>query len=479
MTDTATTKSRTSTSSLREWIESLDNRDLPVLDNTIQGLCSTTADHDASASDLARVVLGDASLTSDVIRTANSAYYNPGGQTISTVSRGVVLLGFETVRSIGLSLAVIDTLVRGATRERVHRVFAESIHAAIQARLIAEHTGDPSPEEVFIASLLFRVGELAFWCFADNDTAHALEAALQAGEGSELAIQRETIGFSLRELSRELAREWRLGELLSDALAPGRSRNPRSGAARSAHRVVEHLAASQRAEAIAELRDAAHCGDEAAEELLRKADEALPELANALGVQLERHSGAEAASATPREEPAAVREPAPMLQLRVLREMSATVRESSDLQPLFDLTAEGVYRGLALDRCVVAVLGRDRRSLRVRSAIGDGGALRALVEKLTLDTPACRGLLRTIADGSVTWGGREENAAASPALPVEAQTELGPEWLLGPIKAAGRPVGLILADRYPDSRPVDREVFDGFCHFVEQTAMCIGHLAGR
>jgi HD-like signal output (HDOD) protein len=103
---------------------------------------------------------------------------------------------------------------------------ARCFHAAVHARHAASVRGDPSPEEVFIATLLSRIGELAFWCFS-GETGQELDQALRKGKTPEKA-ESEVLGFRLRSLTQLLAREWALPGLVISACAD----NPRPTAAK-------------------------------------------------------------------------------------------------------------------------------------------------------------------------------------------------------------------------------------------------------
>ncbi|KAB7627504.1 HDOD domain-containing protein [Alkalilimnicola sp. S0819] len=157
--------------SLARWMHRLNERDMPVLNNTVQQLCNISTDTGASANDLAAVVLRDASMTSGVLRIANSAHYNRSGREINTISRAVVMLGFDTVRGIGLSQILIDTFLNGEARSHLVGLMRQSVYAAVQAKLIAQQAGDEAPEEIFIAALLYRLGEIAFWAYAGDQEA--------------------------------------------------------------------------------------------------------------------------------------------------------------------------------------------------------------------------------------------------------------------------------------------------------------------
>lgn len=213
-------------SDLSEWIARIRGCDMPVFARTVDALRRIIGDERASASALAQVILKDASMTTKVLRLANSAYFNQAHQGISTVSRAIVVLGFDPVAQLALSVALIDVLLSGSVRSRVNLEMARSFHAAVQARWVIQRRGEQEGEKVFIAALLSRVGEMAFWCFG-GERAQALERCMKQGQLREEEAQQVVLGFSLRHLSAGLVREWKLGSLAAAAIeGDARSHGP-------------------------------------------------------------------------------------------------------------------------------------------------------------------------------------------------------------------------------------------------------------
>ncbi len=195
---------------LQSWIECLNEAELPALAVVVQDLHQMAQTDKSSVQQLAAVLLRDASLTSKVLKVANSVYYNPSQEPIRTISRAIVLIGFENVRLIGLSVSLIDNLLTRTSREQLPALLARSFHAAVQARNIAGYLLARSQEEVFIAALLHNLGELAFWG-CGGELASLLA---QPGVEEEQAVL-EVLGTSFRQLTQDLVRSWSLGELAS------------------------------------------------------------------------------------------------------------------------------------------------------------------------------------------------------------------------------------------------------------------------
>ena len=62
---------------LEAWLVRLENEGVVVLSGLIAELNKLTSSEDTSANQLAEVILKDASLTTQVLRVANTVHFNP------------------------------------------------------------------------------------------------------------------------------------------------------------------------------------------------------------------------------------------------------------------------------------------------------------------------------------------------------------------------------------------------------------------
>ncbi|WP_435103255.1 HDOD domain-containing protein [Arhodomonas sp. AD133] len=472
---------RTGDSSLQRWVDQLSEQDMPVLGDTVRRLHSAATDRSTSAPDLARIVLRDAAMTSGVIKAVNTVYYNSASRRITTISRAVVILGFETVRTIGTSVAVIETFLRAGARRKLLELMHESVFAAVYAKAIARCTGDPEPEEVFIAALLYRLGPMAFWCYADDTQAQRMESALDAGDKPRNDIEREILGFSLNNLTRSLTRRWKLGEVVQETLDSNPNRpTGRAGTVHLGHRVEravrEHGWDSTAVQRLTR-EIAAHTGA-TPEDITRLLDETRSEV----------HRAAEAFGLIPANpDPCAPAQPAsstgpsqpcPELQLRILRELSQLLQDNPDLQSVLDMVLEGIYRGVGMDRTLVAVLSRDRRHLSVRYTLGDSGELQRGFG-FELDAPDYAIVRHTLARQHPLWTARLGEAHRRKWLTQAVRTSLGADFFLGPLVVQGKDIGVLYADRRTSATPLDDVSFDGFCHFCEQANLALEFVMAR
>ena len=199
---------------LQAWVERLNEAELPALAVVVKDLLHLTQYHGSSVQQLADVLLRDASLTSKVLRIANSVYYNPTQENIRTISRAIVLVGFDNVRDIRLSVSLIDGLLGSAPRDQLQEILARSFHGAVQARNMAGYVLTHHQEELFVAGLLYHLGELAFWGCGGDQVEYLANLLDQDGVKVDEAVQ-QVLGTSFRQLTQGLVKNWNLGDIFA------------------------------------------------------------------------------------------------------------------------------------------------------------------------------------------------------------------------------------------------------------------------
>ncbi len=201
---------------LREWVDRLGKEEIPTFAQTARRMAAISCDHDSNANDLAKVILQDSAMTTRVLRMVNSAFYNPTGRKLDTVSYAIVILGFEKVRNLALTVSMMESTINSNMMDHVKKEMACAYHAAIQAQKLAEKIGLDDTENIYIAALLHRLGQLMFWCFP-YEHRDQLENLSDDPEAYE-KVERELLGFRLKSLTDSLITEWSLSPLLHDTL---------------------------------------------------------------------------------------------------------------------------------------------------------------------------------------------------------------------------------------------------------------------
>jgi HD-like signal output (HDOD) protein len=188
-------------------------RQLPALPAIVTKLISVVNSPDSSAEDAARLIERDPSLTSKVLRLANSAFYGMP-RSISSVSGAVVVLGFNTLKSLALGASVIKLFPHDSSRAAFDRVrfWKHSIVCAMVARNIAQaqmHVSFMDPQSAFCAGIIHDLGKLIFELFTPEDYARVCLHSRQKGI-SLVDAETELLGINHAELGHILADKWAL-----------------------------------------------------------------------------------------------------------------------------------------------------------------------------------------------------------------------------------------------------------------------------
>ena len=122
-----------------------------------------TLDLEGNSIELARTILKDLGLTSQVLRVANSALYNRSGRPILSVAHAIMLLGWDTVRSLVSTVRFIEHFADRSPG--VRELMLLSVLAAVQSRDIAASVGYPQPEEAYTCGLFRNLGEVLVACY--------------------------------------------------------------------------------------------------------------------------------------------------------------------------------------------------------------------------------------------------------------------------------------------------------------------------
>jgi HD-like signal output (HDOD) protein len=478
------------TQDLDYWVNRLSSQEMPIFAHTAQHITGVVARNDSSVAELSRGILQDASMTARLLRLANSIYYNPHACHINTITRAVMVLGFDAVRSMCVSFTLIETMLRGAQRERAYQQMARSFHAAVQAKKLATVARDDSPEEIFIAALLFRLGHIAFWCFA-GELVERLETAMLKPGYTEGMAEQEVLGFRLQQLTQRLSEEWQLSKLLVNALE-----SKSGGDSRINHIILGHKVAQ-----VAELG----WDTPEAERVIHKVSGALkmaPAAATAMlqstareaAAIIEQYGGArkfrrlipvppEAEDETGANQPTEVSpypQPDRLLQFKILHELSTLLlNKQLDINLLFSILLEGIFRGVGMDRVLLAILTADRRYLKGK--FGLGWAKPDLVQNLMVDViPRYPNIFSyALEKRQPLWVQVDSPAEISRLVTREGSTLIGrPPFFLMAIGVKDRTIGVIYADRQASGRALDEESFTSFKYFCQQADVNLTYVAG-
>jgi HD-like signal output (HDOD) protein len=226
---------------LQAWMKLILHQQMPALDFVVQQICQLDERNEGNADDLAKIVLRDASLTAKVLRVANAVHYNRSGRPIQTVSRAIIQVGFVEIKNITLASSLIDSFLQGKPRQLLLQQLTQSFHAAVQARALVPRADAAKRELVFIAALLRHLGKLALLVTREPAAEHFVRECREYPD-DEHAIAMKYLGIGIDSLTRELVREWKLGDHILEAVQQNAAPGSVGALVNLADSISQHLA---------------------------------------------------------------------------------------------------------------------------------------------------------------------------------------------------------------------------------------------
>ncbi len=190
---------------------------LPTLPTIVSKMLELVDNPRTSAASLARLISSDQALTARILKLANSAYYGFPRE-ISTVNMAIVVLGFNTVKEMGLSLSVFDIFrnQENASIFDISRFWEHSIGCGVASRMLAKGYYSRSASEAFVAGLLHDIGKIILNQYFHKEFMQIMDMVV---EGNSLEDAEEAvIGTSHAQVGFWLAERWNLPEIISQTI---------------------------------------------------------------------------------------------------------------------------------------------------------------------------------------------------------------------------------------------------------------------
>lgn len=196
-------------------------KDFPAVSSHISEINQKSSSSDtSSATELSNVILKDFALTTKVVRLVNSSFYGQFGGEITTVSRAVVILGYEHVRAAVLSIILFEHLQNNEQANELKNAAYTALMSGIIAREKAKQIksiNDEDVESAFITSMFHLLGKLLSIYYFPEEF-EAMKTLVSNKGIDEDQAMRSILGTSYEELGRGIAKEWQLPDIISNSM---------------------------------------------------------------------------------------------------------------------------------------------------------------------------------------------------------------------------------------------------------------------
>lgn len=187
--------------------------DLPTIPVVATKVMQLIESEGVSAEELARVVSADPAVAARVLKISNSSFYGCQRQ-IQTLSHAIMMLGYNTLRSLVVAAAVKQVYKPYGLTEKM--LWEHSFGAGLAARLIANNTRLVNEEEAFLGGLFHDIGKIIM-NFFDNQQFQKVMEKCYNEEISFLEAEQQVYTYNHAEVGGLVIKKWNFPEMLMKA----------------------------------------------------------------------------------------------------------------------------------------------------------------------------------------------------------------------------------------------------------------------
>jgi len=186
---------------IKKLIEEMPN--IPSMPLIILSLLDQLNKPEPDIIKLSATISKDLSLTAQLLKLVNSAYFSFSSR-VNTVTQAAVLLGLNRIRDlvIGAAIKPMITSICGKS------LWEHSIRCAVGSELIAKKLNDNRHEEAFIAGLLHDIGKIILELYNSKTTKEVQDRVLLGDE--RIKTEKQLFGFTHTEVGKVLISKWKL-----------------------------------------------------------------------------------------------------------------------------------------------------------------------------------------------------------------------------------------------------------------------------
>lgn len=183
---------------------------LPVPNSVALEVIHLCSEPEIAVSQLVQVISTDQSLTTQILRIANSSFFNYP-KTIYSVDRAIMILGFNLLRDVALSIAIYSFYkgFDGKTQFDFQYQWRHSLYAAIVGKALALRYDPENDGVYYVSGLLHDLGKLVESLILGQDYEFLVEKSRQEGLRLD-QIERKFFGFHHGETGALLLQNWNL-----------------------------------------------------------------------------------------------------------------------------------------------------------------------------------------------------------------------------------------------------------------------------
>ncbi|WP_041420843.1 serine/threonine protein kinase [Sideroxydans lithotrophicus] len=391
--------------------------DFPALSSIITEINQIVASESDSANKLARVILQDFALTNKLLRLVNTVSYGQFGGNISTISKAVVIMGFETVRNIAMSLIMLEFMQNKSLAHQLKDEVVAAFFSGVVATQLAVGRNIRDSEELMICAMFQNLGRMLVTYYFFEESQEIAKLVEQGQNEDQAAIK--VLGLTYNQIGIGVAKSWSFPKRLLD----GMEKLPLGEPVKRPKTEAEHMKATvsmanelceiaanapqEKSQALNRLRlryqDAVEVSERKLNEALESGMKELSRRAMTLEINTSRSPlvkkvrqwsglpveqqpaascepaegmngvhGIESALDSNTQEDASIRPDPETVMGAGIQDVTNSLVEDFNLNDLLLMVLETIYRGLGFKRAVICIRDNKQNAMVARMGLGEG-----------------------------------------------------------------------------------------------------------
>ncbi|MFY9399542.1 MAG: HDOD domain-containing protein [Desulfomonilia bacterium] len=188
-----------------------------TLPHVVHQIMEVSSRKNSSASDLTPIIESDPALTARILSVANSSYLGLIKK-ITSISHAVVVLGFQEIQNLALSMSVIRMFDRRGT-QFTEKLWRHSFSVGVAAKMLASYLNLKMDGKYFVSGLLHDVGKI-FLCQYLPERFSEMLSMLERQEviTTYHALEEKFFGITHEEIGGRLLDSWMFPREITDAV---------------------------------------------------------------------------------------------------------------------------------------------------------------------------------------------------------------------------------------------------------------------
>lgn len=456
---------------------------LPSIHQIIVNIKQVANNPKSSPGDLANCILADHQLTSKILRMANSAHYGNYSGKINTVTHAIVLMGFNVVHNIAISLAVYEVINKLPDKNSfdITSFWTRSLACGVIAKFLARQLNKPKLIEMaFIAGFMHDIGQAILAGVFPDKYQHISNLDKEGNDICE--TEKVLLGIDHLEAGAFVASQWNLPESLIQPIAE----HHRVGMAadeRSSNVLVDlvyladllyphvmqeaNIEVSSYKSELEQVQQLIDVSKESVAELVSVCRDEVTEIARDLQINIDAEF-----KPLPAQEPDISEIHQQLnnqeLQLAFLRNATSGMMESKQNDDILQIICEAVYRGLQMGR--VIIFESDQRKKVFFGNVGFGLESQEAVRALSFS--AKNGIFQQLADSGQSISVVDQNCDKTMAGEEFARLE-AQRFALVPIKVLDNVMYAIFVDSRNRSDSISVELLGSIESLAHQAEVIL------